>query len=45
MRSQSYMKDHCCVPEGPPQGTNEPFEPKQKRICEVRHQFEALRPR
>jgi nitric oxide reductase NorD protein len=44
-RSRSYMKDHCRVLEAPPQDTAEPFVPNQRRIREVRRQFEALRPR
>jgi nitric oxide reductase NorD protein len=44
-QSRSYMKDHCRVLEAPPQETGEAFVPDQKRIREVRRQFEALRPR
>ncbi|MGJ8615355.1 MAG: nitric oxide reductase activation protein NorD [Sulfitobacter sp.] len=44
-RSRSYMKDHCRVLEAPPQDTGESFTPDQRRIREVRRQFEALRPR
>lgn len=44
-RSRSYMKDHCRVLEAPPQDTGERFEPDQRRIRDVRRQFEALRPR
>ncbi len=44
-QSRSYMKDHCRVLEAPPQDTGTPFLPDQKRIREVRRQFEALRPR
>lgn len=44
-RSRSYMKDHCRVLEAEPQDTGEVFEPNQRRIREVRRQFEALRPR
>ncbi len=44
-QSRSYMQDHCRVLEAPPQETDELFKPDQKRIREVRRQFEALRPR
>ncbi|MGJ8626347.1 MAG: nitric oxide reductase activation protein NorD [Sulfitobacter sp.] len=44
-RSRSYMKNHCRVLEAPPQATGEGFAPDQRRIREVRRQFEALRPR
>jgi nitric oxide reductase NorD protein len=44
-KSRDYMPDHCRVLEAPPQDTGEVFEPNQRRIREVRRQFEALRPR
>lgn len=44
-KSRSYMKDHCRVLEALAQDTCEAFKPNQRRIREVRRQFEALRPR
>lgn len=44
-KARDYMPDHCRVLEAPPQVTSEPFTPDQRRIHEVRRQFEALRPR
>ena len=44
-RSRSYMPDHCRVleAEAAPAGTS--FAPNERRMREVRRQFEALRPR
>ncbi len=44
-RSHSYMDGHCRVLEAPPQHSNDAFTPDQRRIRDVRRQFEALRPR
>ncbi|MBU2981243.1 VWA domain-containing protein [Lentibacter algarum] len=45
MRSRSYMADHCRVLEAPPQESGEGFAPNERRMREVRRQFEALRPK
>ncbi|SLN58010.1 von Willebrand factor type A domain protein [Falsiruegeria litorea R37] len=45
-RSRSYMDGHCRVLEAPAQPDDEhPFHPHERRVREVRRQFEALRPR
>ncbi|RFP90228.1 VWA domain-containing protein [Rhodobacteraceae bacterium 63075] len=44
-RSRSYMPDHCRVLDAPAQPGTTPFEPNERRMREVRRQFEALRPR
>ncbi|GGC23272.1 NorD nitric oxide reductase activation protein [Marivita lacus] len=44
-RSRSYMLDHCRVLDAPAQPEGPPFVPNERRMREVRRQFEALRPR
>ena len=44
-RSRSYMADHCRVLDAPAQPDGEVFVPDERRVREVRRQFEALRPR
>ena len=44
-RSRSYMPDHCRVLEAPARPGKTPFVPNERRMREVRRQFEALRPR
>lgn len=44
-RSRSYMPDHCRVLDAPAQPGPTPFIPNERRMREVRRQFEALRPR
>ncbi|UYV36512.1 VWA domain-containing protein [Rhodobacteraceae bacterium D3-12] len=44
-RSRSYMPDHCRVLDAPAQPGDAPFVPDERRMREVRRQFEALRPR
>ncbi|SEN73843.1 nitric oxide reductase NorD protein [Roseovarius tolerans] len=44
-RSRSYMADHCRVLDAPVAASDTPFVPNQRRMREVRRQFEALRPR
>ncbi|WP_170335573.1 nitric oxide reductase activation protein NorD [Ruegeria arenilitoris] len=45
-RSRSYMEGHCRVLDAPAQpDASQPFFPNQRRVREVRRQFEALRPR
>ncbi|NNE51527.1 MAG: VWA domain-containing protein [Sulfitobacter sp.] len=44
-RSRSYMPDHCRVLEAPDRPDGKPFNPNERRMREVRRQFEALRPR
>lgn len=44
-RSRSYMPDHCCVLDAPVTPSTTPFVPDERRMREVRRQFEALRPR
>ncbi|MEE4189820.1 MAG: VWA domain-containing protein [Roseobacter sp.] len=44
-RSRSYMPDHCRVLDAPANPEGAPFVPNERRMREVRHQFEALRPR
>ncbi|MEP0153834.1 VWA domain-containing protein [Pseudophaeobacter sp.] len=44
-RSRSYMPDHCRVLDAPAQPGNTIFAPNERRMREVRRQFEALRPR
>lgn len=44
-RSRSYMADHCRVLDAPAMPEGAPFIPNQRRMREVRRQFEALRPR
>lgn len=44
-RSRSYMPDHCRVLDAPAQTGPARFAPNERRMREVRRQFEALRPR
>jgi nitric oxide reductase NorD protein len=44
-RSRSYMPDHCRVLDAPANPEGAPFVPNERRMREVRRQFEALRPR
>lgn len=44
-RSRSYMPDHCRVLDAPVARSNTRFVPDERRMREVRRQFEALRPR
>ncbi len=45
-RSRSYMDGHCRVLEAPAQpDAAHPFRPNERRVREVRRQFEALHPR
>jgi nitric oxide reductase NorD protein len=44
-RSRSYMADHCRVLDAPANPEGAPFVPNDRRMREVRRQFEALRPR
>lgn len=44
-RSRSYMPDHCRVLDAPAQPGGTVFAPNDRRMREVRRQFEALRPR
>lgn len=45
-RARAYMQDHCRVLDAPAQpDVSQPFTPNQRRVREVRRQFEALRPR
>jgi len=44
-RSRSYMPDHCRVLDAPARPGSMPFMPNERRMREVRRQFEALRPR
>ncbi len=44
-RSRSYMADHCRVLDAPAQPEDTIFVPNDRRMREVRRQFEALRPR
>lgn len=44
-RSRSYMPDHCRVLDAPAQPGPARFAPNERRMREVRRQFEALRPR
>ncbi len=44
-RSRSYMPDHCRVLDAPARPGGTPFAPNERRMREVRRQFEALRPR
>jgi nitric oxide reductase NorD protein len=44
-RSRSYMPDHCRVLDAPVARSHTPFVPDERRMREVRRQFEALRPR
>lgn len=44
-RSRSYMPDHCRVLDAPAQPGDTIFAPNERRMREVRRQFEALRPR
>jgi len=44
-RSRSYMEGHCRVLDTPARPEGPPFVPNQRRMREVRRQFEALRPR
>ncbi|WP_297773163.1 VWA domain-containing protein [uncultured Roseovarius sp.] len=44
-RSRSYMADHCRVLDAPVAASDTPFVPNERRMREVRRQFEALRPR
>ncbi|TDE33546.1 nitric oxide reductase activation protein NorD [Antarcticimicrobium sediminis] len=45
-RSRSYMDDHCRVLDAPAQPDSaQPYRADERRIREVRRQFEALRPR
>lgn len=44
-RSRSYMPDHCRVLDAPAQPGETCFAPNERRLREVRRQFEALRPR
>lgn len=45
-RARSYMEGHCRVLDAPAQpDCNSRFAPDERRIREVRRQFEALRPR
>jgi len=44
-RSRSYMASHCRVLDAPTKLEGAPFHPNERRMREVRRQFEALRPR
>lgn len=44
-RSRSYMPDHCRVLDAPAQPGTTGFAPNERRMRDVRRQFEALRPR
>lgn len=45
-RARSYMEGHCRVLDAPAQpDAAHPFHPNERRVREVRRQFEALRPR
>ena len=44
-RARSYMPDHCRVLDAPAFADGTVFTPDERRIREVRRQFEALRPR
>ena len=44
-RSRSYMDGHCRVLDAPARPEGPPFVPNDRRMREVRRQFEALRPR
>ncbi|WP_299784826.1 VWA domain-containing protein [uncultured Marivita sp.] len=44
-RSRSYMDAHCRVLDAPATPDGPPFVPNERRMREVRRQFEALRPR
>ncbi len=44
-RSRSYTADHCRVLDAPAAPDGAPFVPNERRMREVRRQFEALRPR
>lgn len=44
-RSRSYMPDHCRVLDAPAKPEGAPFVPNDRRMREVRRQFDALRPR
>jgi nitric oxide reductase NorD protein len=44
-RARSYMPDHCRVLDAPVARSNTVFVPDERRMREVRRQFEALRPR
>src|SRR6056297_4113329 len=44
-RSRSYMASHCRVLDAPTKPEGAPFHPNERRMREVRRQFEALRPR
>ncbi|WP_380057735.1 nitric oxide reductase activation protein NorD [Falsihalocynthiibacter sp. SS001] len=44
-RSRAYMPDHCRVLDAPAQPNDTVFAPDERRMREVRRQFEALRPR
>jgi len=44
-RSRSYMADHCRVLDAPVAASDASFVPNERRMREVRRQFEALRPR
>ncbi|SEL20414.1 nitric oxide reductase NorD protein [Roseovarius nanhaiticus] len=44
-RSRSYMDAHCRVLDAPAQPGDTRFQPDERRMREVRRQFDALRPR
>ncbi|MEX1233501.1 MAG: VWA domain-containing protein [Roseovarius sp.] len=44
-RSRSYMTDHCRVLDAPASRDGVSFVPDERRMRQVRRQFEALRPR
>ena len=44
-RARSYMDGYCSVLDAPARPGSTPFVPNERRMREVRRQFEALRPR